>query len=199
MAAKLYMGYEAEKTLAHNTWTLYVEGIELDSSKIQSAMDHNNIKHIRFGYNDSFLVANHGEFVAWETMISSFLKLGYLCTLEFDNSYYGELLEMGLNEYHNFIPVVKLDLSYIDQLNYNATIKIANENNSNPGIWTVPVSDIKGKDYFTHNSHISTKTEITAERFNPPNIDSPINNVDTTPKKKHWWTKLQNKEEGNAN
>ena len=58
---------------------------------------------------------------------------------------------MGYNEYSNFISQISVKMPHIDQLNYNACIKIDDTDfkATNPGVWVHRVHDLKNTDRFT--------------------------------------------------
>jgi hypothetical protein len=70
-------------------------------------------------------------------MIFPFLARGYWCTLDIDINQVEGLLESGLTEYHKFIPMISVKLPYLQQLGYNATIKLDDKDfaATNPGVW----------------------------------------------------------------
>ena len=70
-------------------------------------------------------------------------------------------LDSPLVEYHNFIPMISVKLPYIQQLGYNATIKLDDKdfNASNPGVWCHSLHDLKNRNVFTDWSKY-TKDQI---------------------------------------
>ena len=77
----------------------------------------------------------------------SFLVL-YSLYLKFNA---GSMDEAGFNEHQKFISQISVKLPYINQLNYNACIKIDDNdyNYSNPGVWVHTVHYLKKRDVFT--------------------------------------------------
>ncbi len=130
-------GTEVEHTPAYGLKTLFVVGVH--SVEDIAAKLHGH-QHIYFGANQSFpnLAYNDAEgWKQWENMIDYFLKRDYLCTLDIDVKCVEGLLESGLTEQHNFIPMISVKLPYIQQLGYNATIKLDDKDfkATNPGVW----------------------------------------------------------------
>jgi hypothetical protein len=84
-------------------------------------------------------------------MIKFFLDRDYLCTLDIDVSCSEGLLESGLTEYHNFIPMISVKLPYINQFGYNATLKIDDKDfqATNPGVWCHSLHDLQDRRRFT--------------------------------------------------
>jgi hypothetical protein len=148
-----FTGIEVEHTPAYGKKTLFVVGIQ-PTALIQDWYDSHNCEHIYFGANQSFpnLKTNDGaEWAKWETMIFTFLERDILCTLDTDVSCAQGILESGLCENHNFIPQLSVKLPYLQQLGYNATIKIddIDFNATNPGVWCVMLNELTKRSSFT--------------------------------------------------
>jgi len=156
-----FIGTEVEHTPAYGKKTLFVVGIQ-DYHKIleivrdsQSLLDSSqHIEHVYFGANMSFpqLAVNDGAgWAPWETMIHSVLERNILCTLDIDSTCVEGLLESGLTENHNFIPMISVKLPYINQLGYNATLKIDDKDfqATNPGVWCHSLHDLQKRSVFT--------------------------------------------------
>jgi hypothetical protein len=171
--AKFFTGTEVEHTPAYNKQTLFVVGIQ-SASDIQDWIDDfasyedksKHIEHIYFGANMSFpkdLQVNNGsEWAKWELMIYHFLDQNYLCTLDVDIACVEGLLESGMCERHNFIPMISAKLPYIDQLGYNAVLKLDDKGfqATNPGVWCHSVHALKNRDVFTDWSKYTKDTEL---------------------------------------
>jgi len=169
---KFFTGMEVEHTPAYNKHTLFVAGLQ-SSNDIQDWLDDFNsyedkskhIEHIYFGANMSFpasIRTNDAVFWnPWEKMIEHFLSQGYLCTLDIDVSQVEGLLETGLCECNNFIPMISVKLPYIRQLGYNATIKLDDKDfaATNPGVWCHSLHDLQNRNNFTDwSKYINDKT-----------------------------------------
>ena len=157
----LFVGTEVEHSPAHGAKTLFVVGIQ-PTELIEAAYIAHQCEHIYFGANQSFAPDGTADFFSpWESMIFHFLKKNYLCTLDFDVSNVEEVLESGFSEYHNFIPMISVKLPYIDQLGYNATLKIDDKDfaATNPGVWCHSLHRLQYRDAFTSWSKY-TKDEI---------------------------------------
>ena len=72
-------------------------------------------------------------------------------TLDIDVSCVEGLLESGLTEQMTFIPMISVKLPYLQQLGYNATIKIddIDFNATNPGVWCITLNELTKRKYFT--------------------------------------------------
>lgn len=159
--ASLFVGTEVEHTPAFDLKTLFVVDIQ-PIELIEAAYLAHTCEHIYFGANQSFApngTANY--FTLWEEMITHFLKKDRLCTLDFDVSHVEYVLEYGFTEYHNFIPMISVKLPYIQQLGYNAIIKLDDKdfNATNPGVWCHSVHKLQNRRVFTDWSKY-TKDEI---------------------------------------
>jgi hypothetical protein len=84
-------------------------------------------------------------------MIRPFLDRDYLCTLDIDVKCVEGLLESGLCDYRNFIPMISVKMPYIRQLGYNATLKLDDKDfaATNPGVWCHSIHDLQNWDHFT--------------------------------------------------
>ena len=84
-------------------------------------------------------------------MIKPFLESAYLCTLDIDVSCVQGLLESCLADNHNFIPMISVKLPYINQLGYNATLKLDDRDfdATNPGVWCHSIHKLQDRSVFT--------------------------------------------------
>ena len=149
--ARFFYGTEVEHTPALGKKTLFVVGVQ---SVDDIAANIQGCEHIYFGANQSFpnIDTNHYvEWSQWENMISYFLQKGYLCTLDVDAKCVEGLLESGLTEDHNFIPMISVKLPYIKLLGYNATLKLDDKDfaATNPGVWCHSIHELQNRDHFT--------------------------------------------------
>ena len=156
-----FIGNEVENTPVKGMRTLFVIGVQ---SHDAIALNLNGIEHIYFGANMSFPYIDTNDsknWSAWEQMIRPFLDQDYLCTLDIPISCVEGLLESGLCEHHNFIPMISAKIPYIQQLGYNATIKIDDIgfNKTNPGVWCHSLHTLMDRSKFTDWNQY-TKDEI---------------------------------------
>jgi hypothetical protein len=160
---RFFTGTEVEHTPAYGQKTLFVVGL-------QSATDIKNhladCEHIYFGANMSFpssIRTNDSVFwTPWENMIQQCLDAGYWCTLDIDVSQVEGLLESGLCEHNNFIPMISVKIPYIRQLGYNATIKIDDKDfaATNPGVWCHSLHTLQKRSVFTDWSKYTKDTVL---------------------------------------
>ena len=149
-----FIGTEIERTPAYGMKTLFVVGVHSIGTILELA-EKNECRHIYFGANQSFpkLDTNDSQgWSPWETMIEHCLAADLWCTLDLDVQQAEGLLESGLTEDRRFIPQISVKLPYLQQLGYNATIKIDDVGfeASNPGVWCIPVGAITQRKYFTN-------------------------------------------------
>jgi hypothetical protein len=153
-SVSFFTGTEVEKTPAFGLETLFVVGIQpVDEIAHHFDMNPKGIEHIYFGANMSFpnLYYTDPAWAKWEDMIMPFLQKGYLCTLDIPVGCVEGLLEGGLCEHHNFIPMISVKLPYISQLGYNATIKLDDKDfaATNPGVWCHSLHTLQKRSVFT--------------------------------------------------
>ena len=158
-----FTGVDIEKTPAYGMKTLFVVGVhdpyiilEMVKESRSYTDESKHIKHIYFGANQSFKTkgTNDSEtWRPWESMIYVCLDSEYdlWCTLDFDVRETEGLLESGLTEKRRFIPQISVKLPYLNQLGYNATLKIDDKdfNATNSGVWCHNLQDLLGRDRFT--------------------------------------------------
>jgi hypothetical protein len=166
--ASLFIGTEVEHSPAYGTKTLFVIGIQ-SKEDIEKILDDpytqidKKIEHIYFGANQSFPNgrATSSDWTRWENMIFPFLAQGYWCTLDIDINEVEGLLECGFTEHHRFVPMISAKLPYLQQLGYNATIKLDDKDfaASNPGVWCHQLHDLLNRNKFTDWSQY-TKDEV---------------------------------------
>jgi hypothetical protein len=157
--ARFFIGTEVEHTPALGLKTLFVVGVQPIADVIVMWSDPSNnvdcpISHIYFGANMSFPnppVNDFHTWQAWEEMIKPCLDTGVLCTLDVDSTCVEGLVESGLTEYNNFIPMISVKLPYMSQLGYNATIKLDDKDfaATNPGVWCHNLHDLQNRDRYT--------------------------------------------------
>lgn len=160
---KFFTGTEVEHTPAFGKKTLFVVGLQSTTDIKNQLAD---CEHIYFGANMSFpssIRTNDSVFwTPWENMIQQWLDAGYQCTLDIDVSQVEGLLESGLCEHNNFIPMISVKIPYIRQLGYNATIKIDDKDfaATNPGVWCHSLHTLQKRSVFTDWSKYTKDTVL---------------------------------------
>lgn len=152
-AVSFFVGTEVEHTPAYGERTLFVVGVQDSSTIIAEAWRH-SCTHIYFGANQSFpkLSATDAKrWRSWEDMIMTCLDESFTCTLDLDVTCAEGLLESGLVERHNFIPMLSVKLPYIRQFPYGATLKLDDRDfaATNPGVWCHSLHDLQKRRVFT--------------------------------------------------
>lgn len=159
----MFVGLEVEHSPALGMKTLFVVGVQSQEDIEQALNSFPQIEHIYFGANQSFPTgrATSVDWTRWENMIMPFIGQGYWCTLDIDVNEVEGLLETVLPEYHKFIPMISVKLPYLQQLGYNATIKLDDKDfaGTNPGIWCHSLHSLMNRSTFTDWSQY-TKDEI---------------------------------------
>ena len=148
-----FTGVEIEKTPAYGMRTLFVVGVQ-DAVSIRALATLKDCQHIYFGANQSFpkLATDDADaWRPWERMIDDCLEAGYWCTLDFDVSVVQGVLEMPVIGHRKFIPQISVKLPYLQQLGYNATIKLDDLDfeHSNPGVWCHTLNSLTTRETFT--------------------------------------------------
>ena len=149
-----FTGYEVEKTPAEGEHTLFVTGCQPLEDVLAQAKEH-TVEHIYLGANHSFNITlpfgTKKEQTDWDKLITELLKLDIWVTLDYDVKYHEFVLESGYNEHKKFISMISVKLPHIDQLNYNACIKIDDKDfkASNAGVWVHYARDLQPRDKFT--------------------------------------------------
>jgi hypothetical protein len=149
-----FVGTEIERTPAFGMKTVFVVDIQ-DVSVILNIAKNNDCTHVYFGANQSFHTKGVNDVEGWrpwELMIQECLDAGLWCTLDLDVKETEGLLESALIEYRRFIPQISVKLPYLQQLGYNATIKIDDKDfeATNPGVWCIPLNKLTQQEYFTN-------------------------------------------------
>jgi hypothetical protein len=148
-AVVFFSGIEVEHTPAFGMQTLFVTGVQ-PTEQITARLTHVG-QHIFFGANHSFNPTTPDEWKAWEAMISHYLKMGYLCSLDIPLSAVEEFNDSDLNSYSNFIPQIRVPIPYIKLWNYNTMLKIDDKDfkATNPGVWSHSLHTLQDRSKFT--------------------------------------------------
>ena len=128
-----------------------------DPEEVLELAMKNNISHVlNLGANQSFDLSDNQEVLreqeeGWDNLVKTLCDEGLLVTLDFEHEYLEWIQESGYTEYNNFIPMISVKVPYIEQLGYNACIKIDDKdfNATNKGVWTPRVHDLMDLDRST--------------------------------------------------
>lgn len=147
-----FTGIEVEHTPAYGLQTMFVTGlqpVEVIEENLAKATYETN--HIFFGANHSYSPQSSDDYNKWDQMIVSFLEKGMWCSLDIPINHVEMFLEGSLNEYHNFIPQIRVPLPYVKLWNYNTMLKIDDKGFevSNPGVWSHSLHTLMDRSKFT--------------------------------------------------
>ena len=158
-----FTGYEVEHTVCYGMKTLFVVGTP-DYAEIKKMAGLHSCNHIYFGTSQSFnpKAISQEEYKPWDDVIIPALKDDFWVTLDFDVKYSDGVLESGYSEYQKFVPMISVKLPFINQHNYNATLKLDDITwgCTNPGVWTHQLHDLMAKDKYTHWDQYTQDEEI---------------------------------------
>jgi hypothetical protein len=149
---QFFTGTEVERTPAFGKQTLFVVGIQpVDEIAHQFDRNPRGIEHIFFGANHSFYPQTPSEWDRWSNMITHFLKLGYVCSLDIPVTHVEDFNDTCLCEYRNFIPQIRISIPYVKLWNYNTMIKIddVDFDSTNPGVWCHSLHSLMSRRTFT--------------------------------------------------
>lgn len=148
---EFFIGNEIEKTAALGLKTLFVVGTH-DADKVLKIFKESGCEHIYFGANQSFHPKTDKKWHEWDDMLFMCKEENILHTLDFDVSITNMVMESMWVESDIFIPMISVKLPYIEQLPYNACIKIDDTDfkASNPGVWVHHVHELMDRDKFTN-------------------------------------------------
>ena len=160
-----FTGYEVEHTICNGMYTLFVVGTPTIEDILKAATSGaEKVTHIYFGTSQSFNPKSISleEYKAWDDVIIGCLKADYWVSLDFGVEHIEGVLESGYNEYPRFVSMISVKLPYINQLNYNTTLKLDDRTwgATNPGVWTHHLQSLLGKDKFTHWDQYTQDTPI---------------------------------------
>ena len=148
---KFFIGTEVEHSPAYGHRTLFVIGTQPYKEVLARALN-NDCPHIYLGANQSFKLETENAKQEWDFMLNKLVvDTGIWVTLDFDVKYAEWVLESGMTEYDTFIPMVSVKLPFIDQFNYNTTIKLDDKDfkATNPGVWCHSLHDLRSRDSYT--------------------------------------------------
>ena len=134
-----FVGTEVEHTVCYGMKTLFVVGTPPLDEIFENAKQV-QAQQIYFGASQSFNPQDlsHNSYKEWDRVILGCLKADYWVTLDYDVKHHEGVIESGYCEYQKFVPMISVKLPYINQLNYNATLKLDDITwgKTNPGVWT---------------------------------------------------------------
>jgi len=155
-----FTGYEVEHTICYDMFTLFVVGTPPLEEILKHAEEH-KVKHIYFGTSQSYH-PSIDSVSDWDTVIKGCLDNGYWVTLDYGVEYHDNVVDSGYNDYEKFIGMCSVKLPNINKLNKNTTIKLDDTTwgDTNPGVWTHNLDDLKTTDTFTSWDRYTQDTDI---------------------------------------
>lgn len=158
-----FTGYEVEHTIAYKKFTLFVVGTP-PLAEILKLAEHHKVEQIYFGTSQSFNpeAMTMEAYQPWDDVIVGCLKAGYWVALDYDVKHHEGVIESGYCWYPKFIPMISVKLPYINQLNYNATLKLDDTTwgATNPGVWTHHLQSLMGVDKYTYWDQYTQDAEL---------------------------------------
>lgn len=158
-----FTGYEVEHTICHGMKTLFVVGTPPLEEIYEQAVKA-DVNHIYFGTSQSFKpkAMTQEEYEPWDEVIIGCLKSDFWVTLDFGIEHVEGIMESGYNEFARFVPMISCKLPYINQFNYNATLKLDDLTwgKTNSGVWTHQLHDLMARDKYTHWDQYTQDTSI---------------------------------------
>ena len=158
-----FTGYEVEHTICYGMKTLFVVGTP-PVQEILSKAKETGVTHIYFGTSQSFNPKSISmeEYAPWDDVIRTCLQQDYWVSLDFGVEHIEGVIESGYSEWPRFVPMISVKLPYINQLNYNATLKLDDITwgKTNPGVWTHHLQSLMSKDKFTYWDQYTQDTPL---------------------------------------
>lgn len=156
-----FTGYEVEHTICYDMFTLFVVGTPPVEEILKKAKKA-KVTHIYFGTSQSFNPVTADDYAPWDEVIKGCLKEDYWVSLDFGVEHVQGVTEEGWCEHNRFVPMISVKLPYINQLNYNATLKLDDSTwgATNPGVWTHQLHDLMSKDKFTYWDQYTQDTKL---------------------------------------
>lgn len=142
-----FTGIEIEHSPAYGKDTLFVVGTQ-DPEEVLEIATNEGVEHIYLGANQSF---NLTEEKLWNNLIETLCQEGFWVTLDFELEHLEWVQDQDYTEHNKFIPMISVKVPYIEDLGYNACIKIDDQdfNATNKGVWTHRVHDLMDRNRFT--------------------------------------------------
>jgi hypothetical protein len=166
--AMLFIGKEVEMTPAYDLRTLFVVGADYNPDELFEIATKNDCRHVYFGANMSFTIQPYEQGQSWHKLLSDFVSRPIWFTLDFQLHQWPWVRTQDFSHVDNFIPMVSVRIPHIQDLNYNACIKLDDNdfNCTNPGVWVHSVHDLKSRDVFTSWSEYTQDEIIRTEKDN---------------------------------
>lgn len=149
--ADIFVGNEIEHTPAYGKRTLFVVGAGYDPDMLAQKAEMAKCEHIYFGANMSFNLQQHEAGEQWAELLDDFAARHFWFTLDFQPHQWNWVRQQTFAHTDQFIPMVSVRIPHIQDLNYNACIKLDDNDfqSTNPGVWVHRVHNLKDTSLFT--------------------------------------------------
>ena len=147
---KFFIGTEVEHTPLFGKRTLFVIGKQNPKEILQRCLD-NGIDHAYLGCGYTFAPETVDDWKDWDFIIMELIKADVWVTLDFNAKYCEDVLNNGWDEYKKFIAMISVPMPYVNQFNYNATVKIDDKQFKGPngGVWCHSLHDLRDRTKYT--------------------------------------------------
>jgi hypothetical protein len=160
---RFFVGPEIEQTPAFGKKTLFVVGLQ-DTSLVEKLAREHKTPHIFLSANrsfDSVEEVDPGVYMVgatlasdWEKQIHYLLDQGFMVSLDYPAHKHVmvlKILNAGIWQCRNFIPVLSVAIPHVNTSGPNLTIKIDDSNfgATNPGIWCMNHHEVTDSNRFT--------------------------------------------------
>lgn len=140
-----FIGKEIEHTPMLGKDTLFVVGIK-DLQGIVKRAHKYNLTHIYLGTSDSFHPVGK-NWLLWDNLVTGLLAEGLYVTVDMDYTLADSNIVRAWAANPKFIPMIRVQLPYIQQLGYNAVITFED---AYQGRWTHRLDALKDYKVFTN-------------------------------------------------
>jgi hypothetical protein len=178
--ATFFVGPEIEHTTAFGKKTLFVRGLQ-DTALVERLAREHKAPHIFIGVSRSFDslelrddVYMVGDTLAsdWDKQIHDLLDAGFMVTLDYPAHKHYDVLKVlnpGVWQSRNFIPMLAVPVPNIQTSSVNLTIKIDDSNfaETNPGVWCLNHHEVTDSNRFTDWRDYGDDMILTAEDIAP--------------------------------
>jgi len=179
---KFFVGPEIEQTTAFGKKTLFVVGLQ-DTTLVENLAKEHGVKHIFLSANRSFDSVDmvNGQYMVgdtlatdWEKQIQHLLDAGYMVSLDYPAHKHVmvlEILNKGIWQSRNFIPILSVPVPHVNTSSINLTIKIDDVNfaATNPGVWCLNHQEVTDSNRFTGWAEYSDDIVLEIETLAPVN------------------------------
>lgn len=147
---KFFVGVEVERTPLFGVTTLFVVGKQNPKEILQRMLDR-NITHAYLGCGYTFNPETPEDWKDWDFIVHELIKADVWVTLDFNAKYCEGVLESGYDEYNKFVAMISVPMPYVNQFNYNATLKIDDKafKGPNGGVWCHSIHNLRNRSNYT--------------------------------------------------